>query len=117
MTGKLLFYLGSYVREFPRYVQENWRQFYLRPFLTPTSGDVIPEGNDYVIVSHSDFKEVIKRVTIGEEVYHPSNGKEEVRRSFYYAHVGIKKQKKATFSLRIGINSSARILQLTVWRD
>lgn len=91
---QLLFYLGSYVREFPRYVQENWRQFYLRPFLTPTSGDVIPEGNDYVIVSHSDFKEVIKRVTIGEEVYHPSNGKEEVRRSFYYAHVGIKKQKK-----------------------
>lgn len=89
---QLLFHLVNYVRDFPLYVQENWNQFSLRPFLTPTSGIMIPEGKDYAVVDHSDFREVIKRVVISEDVYFPSNGMERAEESTYYAHVGIKKQ-------------------------
>ena len=92
--NQLLFNLGSYIRDFPLYIQENWRQFYLRPFLTPTSGVLIPDEKDYVIVNHNDFKEVIKRVVIAEDVYHPSNGMVETEESIYYAHVGIKRHDK-----------------------
>lgn len=90
--SQLLFNLGNYIKDHPQYVKENWHQLAFRSFLTPTSGVVIPEGNDHAVIDHGDYKEIIKRVDITEDVYYPTKGMVETEESRYYAHVGIKKQ-------------------------
>lgn len=90
--NQLLYSLVMYVKDNPHYVQSNWNLHSFRPFLTPTSGLAIPKGENYAILEHRDYKEIIKRVVIHEDVYYPSNGEDKIEDNIYFAHVGIKKQ-------------------------
>ncbi len=85
----LILNLARYEHDNPGYVRANWSKLTLRPFLTPTSGVEIPEGNDEVCLKHDCFTEIIRRVEIAERVYYPSKNQSEEQSSVYYAHIGI----------------------------
>ena len=40
----------------------------LRPFLTPTSGAIIPEGHDYTVLHHNGITELILRCNLRDAV-------------------------------------------------
>lgn len=69
----------------------------LRPFLTPTPGTPIPEGQDYAVVPHATFTEYI--IPLNLRPYFWRNEYEQGKFKtfstqaedyFYYAHIGVK---------------------------
>ena len=45
----------------------------LRPFLTPTSGAIIPEGRDYAVLRHNGITELILRCNL-RDVFQDKGG-------------------------------------------
>lgn len=92
LTGKeaeLLINLVRYERENPGYVRTHWRELSLRPFLTPTAGVEMEEGQAETTLRHEDFTETIREISITEETYSPSRQEDETITTTYYAHIGI----------------------------
>lgn len=94
---ELFLNLIRYEREQPGYVRGVWPKMIVRPFLTPISGVEIPDGCDTAVIDHTGYIELIRRVEIPEDVYHPKEGKTTHEISTYYAHVGLlRKDAKTT---------------------
>lgn len=92
LTGKeaeLLINLVRYERENPGYVRTHWRELSLRPFLSPTAGVEMEEGQAETTLRHEDFTETIREVGITEETYSPSRQEDETITTTYYAHIGV----------------------------
>lgn len=85
----LLLNLARYERNNPGYVGRTWLKVALRPFLTPTSGADMKEGEAEAQLPHDGFTEIIRRVEITEEVYYPTKEKGEAATTTYYAHIGV----------------------------
>lgn len=96
--AELILNLIRYEKDNPGYVKANWKKLVIRPFLTPTSGVEMKEGQDEVQLQHTNFTEIIRRVDITEQVYYPSKEEEETITTSYYAHIGII-QDKDSFTL------------------
>ena len=90
--AELLVNLARYEHDTPGFVRENWPRVILRPFLTPTSGTRLEEGEDEAELRHGDFTEIIRRVDITEEVYYPGRQESGTATTTYYAHVGMKEE-------------------------
>ena len=96
MTSKeaeLVINLVRYERDNPGYVKTNWSKLTLRPFLTPTPGVEMDEGQKEVKLRHRNFTEFIRKVDITEEAYHPGRQKDETLTTTYYAHIGMMEDK------------------------
>ena len=85
----LVINLARYEHDIPGYVKEHWPQISLRPFLTPTSGVELQNGQTEAQLQHSSFKEIIRKVNITEELYFPSKKESEMVTTPYYAHIGV----------------------------
>lgn len=81
--------LVRYVKDNPGYLRDNFSRLVIRPFLTPTAGVEMPEGQGEALLPHASFTEVIRRVGITEPTFYPDRHKEEPVTTYYYAHVGI----------------------------
>lgn len=89
----------------------------LRPFLTPTSGTGIPRGRDYTVLRHSDFTEVILKVSLAscfreylrllsaDDRKMASVAKADGECYVYYAHVALCRR------------SDGNMLAITNWGD
>ena len=98
--AELLLNLARYEKDNPGYVRSNWQKLVIRPFLTPTSGVEMEEGQEQAELKHKSFTETIKKVNITEEVYYPSKEEEETITTTYYAHIGIMQdENNNTFTL------------------
>ena len=89
--AELVLNLARYERDNPGFVKQGWSNLTLRPFLTPTSGLEMAEGQDEARLPHQDFIEIIRKVDITEEVYYPTQEKGGTATTTYYAHVGMRK--------------------------
>lgn len=89
--AELVLNLARYERDNPGFVKRGWSNLTLRPFLTPTSGLEMAEGQDEARLPHQDFIEIIRKVDITEEVYYPTQEKGGTATTTYYAHVGMRK--------------------------
>ena len=89
--AELVLNLARYERDNPGFVKRGWSNLTLRPFLTPTSGLEMAEGQDEARLQHPDFIEIIRKVDITEEVYYPTQEKGGTTTTTYYAHVGMMK--------------------------
>ena len=89
--AELVLNLARYERDNPGFVKQGWSNLTLRPFLTPTSGLEMAEGQDEARLQHPDFIEIIRKVDITEEVYYPTQEKGGTATTTYYAHVGMMK--------------------------
>ena len=87
--ARLIFNLIRYERDNPGYVRSNWNKLVIRPFLTPTPGVEMAEGQDEVLLRHKSFTEIIRKVDITEQVYYPSKDRSDSVTTTYYAHIGI----------------------------
>ena len=87
--AELLLNLARYERSNPGYVGRTWAKVELRPFLTPTSGADMKEGEAEAQLAHDGFTEIIRRVEVTEEVYYPTKEKGEAATTTYYAHIGV----------------------------
>ena len=99
MGGKeagLVINLARYEHDNPGYVKQHWNKATLRPFLTPTSGMEMIEGQTEATLRHKDFTEFIRKADITEEVYYPTKGKGGTATTTYFAHVGIMKNPTET---------------------
>ena len=66
----------------------------LRPFLTPTSGAIIPEGHDYTVLHHNGITELILRCNLREVFQDKGSESEKNSTDFdedyeYYAHFAL----------------------------
>lgn len=93
----------------------------LRPFLTPTPGTTIPEGQDYAIVPHTTFTEYI--IPLNLRPYFWRNEYEQGKfKTFstqaedyiYYAHVGVKEPHQTPF---ISCGTFSRMCEQEMQRD
>lgn len=93
----------------------------LRPFLTPTPGTPIPEGQDYAVVPHTTFTEYI--IPLNLRPYFWSNEYEQGKfKTFstqagdyiYYAHVGVKEPHQTLF---ISCGTFSRMCEQEMQRD
>ncbi len=73
----------------PGFVRQNWPRLVLRPFLTPTPGVELPAEATEAMLSHDGFTEIIRKVSIAEQVYYPSKDRSDSVTTTYYAHIGI----------------------------
>lgn len=89
--ARLVMDLVRYERSNYGYVKKNWNKFIIRPFLTPTAGIDMSNGNEEVSIPRKDYIEILREVNITEQVYYPSKEKEELATTTYYAHIGIVK--------------------------
>ena len=87
--AELILNLVRYEKDNPGYVKSNWKKLVIRPFLTPTSGVEMEDGQDEVQLQHESFTEIIRKVEITEDVYYPSKEEERTVTTTYYAHIGI----------------------------
>ena len=87
--AELILNLVRYEKDYPGYVKSNWNKLIIRPFLTPSSGVEMEEGQDEVQLQHNSFTEIIRKVNITEDVYYPSKEEESTVTTNYYAHIGI----------------------------
>lgn len=97
MTGheaELMLNLVRYEHDHPGYVKQSWSRLILRPYLTPTSGVAMEEGRDEAELQHADFKEIIRKVNITEEVWYPAKKENETVTTVYYAHIGLIEDKE-----------------------
>ena len=102
MTGKeaeLVLNLARYERDYPGYVRQTWPVLILRPFLTPTSGVEMGIGTNEVKLQHNDFTEIIRKVTITEEVYNPAKEENHSASTVYFAHIGLLHREKTNESI------------------
>ena len=98
--AELILNLVRYEKDYPGYVKSNWNKLIIRPFLTPSSGVEMEEGQDEVQLQHNSFTEIIRKVNITEDVYYPSKGEGETVTTTYYAHIGIMQdENNNTFTL------------------
>ena len=98
--ARLILNLIRYERDNPGYVRSNWNKLVIRPFLTPTPGVEMAEGQDEVLLRHKSFTEIIRKVGITEEAYYPSKEEGETITTTYYAHIGMKQEEdNAGFTL------------------
>lgn len=88
-NAELILNLIRYEKDNPGYVTANWKKLIIRPFLTPTAGVEMKDGQEEARLQHTNFTEIIRKVDITELVYCPSKEKEETVTTTYYAHVGI----------------------------
>ena len=95
----LIINLIRYEQDNPGYVQANWQKLLLRPFLTPSPGAVFEDGCGELTVSHEAFTEFITKVSITEQAYYPSRGKEETLSTTYFAHTGMLRNAGNGFTL------------------
>ena len=93
-TIELLLNLVRYEHDNPGYVKANWHKAGLRPFLTPAPGMEMGEGMEEAVLRHVSFVEVIRKVYVTEEVYHPREERGETVTETYYAHVGVVEDKE-----------------------
>ena len=99
-NAELILNLIRYEKDNPGYVKSNWNKLVIRPFLTPTSGVEMKEGQDEALLQHKSFAEIIRKVNITEDVYYPSKGEGETVTTTYYAHIGIMQdENNNTFTL------------------
>ncbi len=93
----------------------------LRPFLTPTPGTPIPEGQDYAVVPHTTFTEYI--IPLNLRPYFWRNEYEQGKfKTFssqagdyiYYAHVGVKEPHQTLF---ISCGTFSRMCEQEMQRD
>lgn len=87
--ARLLYNLIRYEHDNPGYIKAHWSKLVIRPFLTPTAGISLPDGESETQLAHDGFTETIRKVSITEEVYYPTKDTENAVISTYYAHVGI----------------------------
>ena len=85
----LLLDLARYEHDNPGYVRNHWNRLVLRPFLTPTAGTEMEDGQEEITLRHKDFTEIIRKVNITEQTYYPSKGQSELLTTVYYAHIGV----------------------------
>lgn len=98
-NAELILNLIRYEKDNPGYVKANWNKLVIRPFLTPTPGVEIKDGQE-ARLQHTNFTETIRKVDITEDVYYPSKEEEGTITTTYYAHVGIIQDKdKESFTL------------------
>ena len=97
--AELILNLIRYERDNPGYIKSNWKRLIIRPFLTPTSGIEIEEGQDEAELKHELFTEIIRKVDITEEVYYPSKEEEGTVTTTYYAHIGIKRDENNSYTI------------------
>ena len=93
-NAELILNLIRYEKDNPGYVKANWNKLVIRPFLTPTLGVEMKEGQDEAQLQHTNFTEIIRKVDITEQVYYPSKEEEGTITTPYYAHVGIIQDKE-----------------------
>ena len=99
-NAELILNLIRYDKDNPGYVKANWKKLIIRPFLTPTSGIEMKEGQEDAQLQHTNFTETIRKVDITEQVYYPSKEEEGTITTTYYAHIGIIQDKdKESFTL------------------
>lgn len=88
-NAELLLNLIRYEKDNPGYVRSTWNRLVIRPFLTPTSGVELEEGQEYAELRHESFIEIIKEVEITEQTYYPSREDDEAITTPYYCHIGV----------------------------
>lgn len=99
-NAELILNLIRYEKDNPGYVKANWKKLVIRPFLTPTPGIAMNEGQNEAELEHNSFTEIIRKVDITEQVYYPSKEEEGTITTTYYAHIGIIQNKdKESFTL------------------
>ena len=81
--------LMRYEHDHPGYVMAACANHVLRPFLTPTPGITLADGEKEATLSHDVFTEIIRKVDITEQVYYPSKDRSDSVTTTYYAHIGI----------------------------
>ena len=87
--AELVMNLVRYEHDNPGYVRDNWQKLVIRPFLTPTAGMEFEADENEAVLKHKDFTEIIRRVSITEDVYYPSKKENGTVSTAYYAHIGI----------------------------
>ncbi len=92
--ARLVMELVRYERSCPGYVKKNWGKLVIRPFLTPTAGVDMADGEGEVTCQLPGCTEIIRKVSVTEQVYYPSEEKECAVSTPYYAHVGIARDKR-----------------------
>ena len=90
-NAELILNLIRYENDNPGYVRSNWDKLVIRPFLTPTPGVEMAEGQDEALLRHKSFTEIIRKVDITEEAYYPSKEEGGTITTTYYAHIGMKR--------------------------
>ena len=90
-NAELILNLIRYENDNPGYVRSNWDKLVIRPFLTPTPGVEMEEGQGEAELKHESFTETIRKVDISEEVYYPSKEEGGTITTTYYAHIGMKR--------------------------
>ena len=86
--AQLLLNLTRYEHDNPGYVKRQWPRLIIRPFLTPTAGVEMEDGQGEASLRHEGFTELIRETAITEETSYPSLGKSETVTTTYYAHIG-----------------------------
>ena len=81
--------LMRYEHDNPGYVMSACANHVLRPFLTPTPGIMLADGERETTLCHDGFTEIIRKVDITEQVYYPSRESSESVTTTYYAHIGV----------------------------
>lgn len=89
---RLILYLVFLEEQTPGYIDENWHNLAFRPFLTPTPGVRLGEGETYGKIHHKDFVEIIRPVDITERYFDASSQETNAITDTYYAHIGIRYQ-------------------------
>lgn len=89
---RLVLYLVFLEEQAPGYIDENLRNPALRPFLTPTLGKRLGEGETYGKINHRDFVEIIRPVDITERYFNAQSQETKAMTDTYYAHIGIRYQ-------------------------
>ncbi len=89
-NAELILNLIRYENDNPGYVRANWDKLAIRPFLTPTPGVEMTEGQGEAELKHKSFTEIIRKIDITEEVYYPSKEEGGTITTTYYAHIGMK---------------------------
>lgn len=85
----------------------------LRPFLTPTSGVVVPENKKFVLLQHKDFTELIARINIKPFFTQRIKGEIKVEGNFtYYAHIGIHQEYDGRIWAQVNWGEFARRIYL-----
>ena len=90
-NAELILNLIRYENDNPGYVRSNWDKLVIRPFLTPTPGVEMAEGQGETEFKHKSLTETIRKVDITEEVYYPSKEEGGTITTTYYAHIGMKR--------------------------
>ena len=87
--AELILNLARYEHDNPGYVRAAWSKLVLRPFLTPTAGVEMENGQAEAEIRHQSFTEIVRRTDITEEVYDPAKENDGSATTTYFAHIGL----------------------------